>query len=455
MTKQSLLKRLTQNVRQWNIWRQQHPKTFIDLSGATLSGATLNGANLSGADLGYTDLSRANLNGANLSGATLSYTDLSGATLSYTDLSRTILSYTNLSSANLSKAILSYTDLSKANLNGANLNYTDLSSANLSKAIFRGTDLNGANLSYTDLSGANLNGANLSYTNLSGANLNGANLSYTDLNGANLNGADLSYTDLNGANLSYTDLNGANLSYTDLSRADLSEADHNTAFSASDLHLSPPGSLIENALLFSTKEAEKARQPLQPLSVLYCYTLQDRKLRDQLETCLMVLKRLKQITLRLNREIPAGMDWKVVQDDRFHHADIILLLISPDFVASDYHYGIEMHHALEKHKAGNVWVIPILLRPTPYWQKTLLGTLAMLPQNGKAITDHQKRDQVLAEVVRRIGEVVSLLLLKKYPFLQAGGANKATQALGPFCVSCGARNPSEAPTCENCGDVLL
>jgi hypothetical protein len=62
--------------------------------------------------------------------------------------------------------------------------------------------------------------------------------------------------------------------------------------------------------------------------------------------------------------------------------------------------------------------------------------------------------QVLADVVRRIGEVVFLLLLKKYPFLQAGSASKVTQAFGPFCASCGARNPPAVPVCENCGDVL-
>src|SRR5437660_2679967 len=155
---------------------------------------------------------------------------------------------------------------------------------------------------------------------------------------------------------------------------------------------------------------------MEPIKIYYCYTPQDKKLRDELEKHLIMLKRLGQITLRLNREIVAGTNWSHVEDRRFQSADLILLLISPAFMASDYHYGIEMHHALEKHEAGNVWVIPILLRPTPFWQQTPLGTLQVLPQNGKAITEHPKRDQVLADVVRRIGEVVSLLLLKKYAF---------------------------------------
>lgn len=164
--------------------------------------------------------------------------------------------------------------------------------------------------------------------------------------------------------------------------------------------------------LSSTNIKEEAMQHIEPIKLFYCYAPQDKKLRDQLETRLMVLKRLRKITLQLNREIIAGTDWKHVQDERFHMADLILLLISPDFIASTYHYGIEMHNALEKHKAGNVRVIPILLRPTPLWQETPLGTLQMLPKSGKAITEHTHRDIVLADVVKTIGEEISLLLTR-------------------------------------------
>jgi Pentapeptide repeats (8 copies) len=270
---------------------------------------------------------------------------------------------------------------------------------------------------------------------------------------------------LSGANLSKADLSKANLSRANLDEADLSEAilretllpmiGHNIATSTPNPSHPSPNSSIEKPTIFLMSGAERTKEHPQQIYILYCYTPtpQDRKLRDQLETHLMVLKRLKQITLRLNREIPIGVNWKEVQDERFHLADLILLLISPDFIASDYHYGIEMHNALEKHKAGNVWVIPILLRPTPLWQQTPLGTLQVLPRNGKAITDHPKRDQVLADITREIGEVVSRLL-KRYPSLQAANTSKATHAIGPFCISCGARNPPNTPVCENCGDIL-
>lgn len=121
---------------------------------------------------------------------------------------------------------------------------------------------------------------------------------------------------------------------------------------------------------------------MEPIKIFYCYTdtPQDRELRDELEKHLMALKRLNQITLRLTRDILAGTNWSHKQDERFQKADLILLLVSPDFIASDYHFGVEMHNALEKHHAGNVWVIPILLRPT-LWEQTPLGTLSVLPKN--------------------------------------------------------------------------
>ncbi len=195
---------------------------------------------------------------------------------------------------------------------------------------------------------------------------------------------------------------------------------------------------------------------MEPIKVFYCYSPQDKKLRDKLETHLMTLKRLRQITLRLNREILAGTDWSHIQDERFQMADLILLLVSPDFIASDYHYGIEMHHALEKHEAGNVWVIPIILRPT-LWSNTPLGRLRVLPNKGKAVTEWANRDAAFVDVVKGISEVVAALLVQKQArnFSENANNSKITHIIGHTCSSCGARNLLETTSCENCGDLLL
>jgi hypothetical protein len=170
----------------------------------------------------------------------------------------------------------------------------------------------------------------------------------------------------------------------------------------------------------------------------------------------MTLKRLGQITLRLNREILAGTDWSHVQDARFQMADLILLLVSPDFIASDYHYGIEMRHALEKHDAGNVLVIPIILRPT-LWSNTPLGKLRVLPSKGKAVTEWANRDAALVDVIKGISEVVAALLAQKQEsnFSENPNNSKVTNNLGHICPSCGIRSLLETRCCENCGDLLL
>ncbi len=105
-----------------------------------------------------------------------------------------------------------------------------------------------------------------------------------------------------------------------------------------------------------------------------------------------------------------------------------------------------MHHALEKHEAGNVWVIPIILRPTALWEKTPIGGLKALPRDGKAITERRNREAAFVDVVKEISEVVAILLTRKQELAFAtkvgkGKFPKFTRVIGPLCITCGARNP--------------
>ena len=87
-------------------------------------------------------------------------------------------------------------------------------------------------------------------------------------------------------------------------------------------------------------------------------------------------------------------------------AQIILLLVSPDFMASDYCYGIEMQRALERHDRGEARVIPIILRPV-YWQG-LLGKLQALPTDAKPVmsSSWQFQDEAFFNVTEGIRKVV-------------------------------------------------
>lgn len=202
---------------------------------------------------------------------------------------------------------------------------------------------------------------------------------------------------------------------------------------------------------------------MEPVKIFYCCTSepQDKELRDELETHLMALKRLKQITLRLTRNILAGTDWKYEQDERLQMADLILLLVSPDFIASDYHFGVEMHNVLEKYQAGNVWVIPILLRPTALWDRTPFGKLSVLPKDGTPITEHANRDAALVAIVKEISQIVALLLGQKLPPTSPADKGKISSdtqkmivIVKPRCITCGTQNTTEASICVKCGDLL-
>lgn len=78
--------------------------------------------------------------------------------------------------------------------------------------------------------------------------------------------------------------------------------------------------------------------------------------------------------------------------EQLNSAQIILLLVSPDFMASDYCYGVEMQRALERHEQKEAWVIPVILRPV-YWQILSLHKLQALPLDAKPVVSSSWHSQ--------------------------------------------------------------
>jgi len=116
----------------------------------------------------------------------------------------------------------------------------------------------------------------------------------------------------------------------------------------------------------------------QKTKLFYCYAHEDKVLRNKLDRHLSTLKRHYNLTNWHDREILAGQEWEKEVGEQLNSADIIILLISPDFMASEYCYNKEMQRALERHAEGSCLVIPILLRPT-HWEREPFGKLQLLP----------------------------------------------------------------------------
>lgn len=163
--------------------------------------------------------------------------------------------------------------------------------------------------------------------------------------------------------------------------------------------------------------------PRQEIRLFYCYARKDKRLRDELEIHLSWLKRRYQLTNWHDREILPGEEWEQAIDKNLNTAHLILLLISPNFMASDYCYGKEMQHALERHKEGTCRVVPILLRPT-YWEDAPFNSLQLLPTNAKSITSWTNQDKAFQDVVTEISRTIKDLLIplkaKKEEWQQEG-----------------------------------
>ncbi len=151
------------------------------------------------------------------------------------------------------------------------------------------------------------------------------------------------------------------------------------------------------------------QEPTKALELFYSYAHADERWCKRLEIHLSNLQRQGFIVAWHDRNISAGTTWASEIDSHLNTAQIILLLISPDFIASDYCYSIEMKRAMERHQAGDVRVIPVILRPTD-WEGTPFKQLQALPTNARPVTRWQNRDDALLDVVNGIREAVKELL---------------------------------------------
>ncbi len=119
--------------------------------------------------------------------------------------------------------------------------------------------------------------------------------------------------------------------------------------------------------------------------VFFCYAHEDEALLNKLKAHLNPLQRQGLIDFWHDRNISAGTEWGREIDEHLKTAQIILLLVSPDFLASDYCYTYEMQQAIARHDRGEARVIPVILRPV-YWRGAPFGKLQVLPTDAKPVT---------------------------------------------------------------------
>jgi hypothetical protein len=159
---------------------------------------------------------------------------------------------------------------------------------------------------------------------------------------------------------------------------------------------------VKNMLPSSQEAESKASKAIE---VFFSYSHKDEELRDELATHLAMMKRQGVISAWHDRDIDAGDEWEAEILQHLNSARVILLLISNNFLASDFCYDKELLRAMERHEAKEARVIPIIMKPCD-WNGAPFGKLQALPKNAKPVTKWDDRDEAFLNVAQGIRRAV-------------------------------------------------
>ena len=156
---------------------------------------------------------------------------------------------------------------------------------------------------------------------------------------------------------------------------------------------------------FASPQPAAIQKPAGPIRLFYSYSHKDEELRNELEDHLSLLQATGRHLGWHDRMIGAGEEWKGQLDKNLEEAQIILLLISPSFLASDYCYDIETKRALDRHDNGEAKVIPILLRPVD-WEGAPFARLQGLPIDLRPVTTWTNKDEAFKNIAQGIRRAI-------------------------------------------------
>jgi hypothetical protein len=139
-------------------------------------------------------------------------------------------------------------------------------------------------------------------------------------------------------------------------------------------------------------------------NLFYSYSHTDAQLRDELATFLAPLRHQGRIVEWYDRKIEPGLRWENAINDKLLSADLILLLVSANFLASDYCFGVEMETAMQRMQNRDARVVPILLKPC-LWKESRFSELQLLPRDAKPVTSWSSHEDAFADVANEISAI--------------------------------------------------
>jgi hypothetical protein len=146
----------------------------------------------------------------------------------------------------------------------------------------------------------------------------------------------------------------------------------------------------------------------EPVTLFFSYhaNKKDAKWVEKLQKQLVIWQRNGVINAWHIGELEAGEEWKSLSRQRLDSAQVILLLVSPDYIADEDLYNTHVGRAMERRAAGEARVIPVLLRPTAGWEETSFGGLWAVPDKDKPLSRWPDDDEATLKTAEKIIQVV-------------------------------------------------
>lgn len=208
-------------------------------------------------------------------------------------------------------------------------------------------------------------------------------------------------------------LNSETPLFFDLSRVEKRRKDGRPDIECDESYEQVPIEALLGSVFSQEKTAPLPMEPAArkpgPARLFVSYAHEDEPFKEAFKTALSVLTKTGKLKIWDDRQLLAGAVFEAEIFEKLHEADIICLLISPDFIQSDFCFSNEMEAALKRLEAGNGRVVPVHIRPVEGWDTLPVGALNAANKDGQPVSLASDKDSAWAAVVGKIRQLVETI----------------------------------------------
>lgn len=153
---------------------------------------------------------------------------------------------------------------------------------------------------------------------------------------------------------------------------------------------------------------------MEPINLYFSFVEEDEKYLKDLETSFEMLRKSDGLYDWSCKKLIPGSDREEITKEKIQESDIILLLVSSDFLASKYHFNVEVQQAMKMHAERKATVIPIIVRHCDWrHESSPIRNLQPLPKGGHPISQVEEKDGIYNEITQELKQIIKTIREKK------------------------------------------